>query len=356
MDTRLPLPIVTRRITLVGFDGVAALDLVGPLEVFATANVLFAREGLRPYDTRVLTTGPGLMNTSSGLRLEGDGSWRSSGQTDDVPDTLLVAGGQDVTPMLEDAEFIAWIRGQATRVRRIGSICTGAFVLAKAGLLNGKRATTHWLELQRLREGYPEVAVEGDAIFVRDGTVYTSAGISAGIDLALAMVEEDLGHRAAMDIARVLVLFMKRPGGQSQFSTRLRSQISGNTRLAGFVAWLSDNFFRPLTVEDMAAQAAMSYRTLVRVFARETGLTPARYLEGVRLEQAAQLLEDTTAAIAIVAQRCGFSSADRLRSAFQRRYKVSPQAYRERFSAFGRTPVADSAVPHDPRSQKRKTP
>ena len=318
----------TRTIALLGFDGVAALDITGPYEVFSLPGHLAPDKSAPPYRIVLLADQPGPVRSTSGLSLIADASWR--GYREQV-DTLLVAGGPDMTTLLNNHRLLAWLRSMSRHTRRIGSICTGAFVLAKAGLLDNRRATTHWGEVARLTQEHRSITVEPDSIYVKDGHVYTSAGITAGMDLALALVEEDLGRDIALAVARMLVLFLKRPGGQSQFSTQLQAQATEGQRLASLLNWLADHHQEPLTVEDMASQAGMSLRTFARVFVAETGDTPALYLEKLRLEHAVRLLETTGTSLDMTAQACGFTGHEQLRRAFQRHKGITPQAYQQRF-------------------------
>jgi transcriptional regulator GlxA family with amidase domain len=228
-------------------------------------------------------------------------------------------------------EVVRWVGRSAPSARRVASVCTGAFVLARAGLLDGRTATTHWADCAALAEQHPAVRVEPDRIFVRDGKVSTSAGVSAGIDLALAFVEEDLGTGVARAVARELVVFVKRPGGQTQFSTQLQWQLPERDALQTLQAWIADNLRGDLSVEALAARAGMSTRTFARVFAREVGLTPAAYVEAVRLEAARTALEDSGATVEGVARTCGFGTVETFRRAFHRHLGVSPSQYRERF-------------------------
>jgi transcriptional regulator GlxA family with amidase domain len=250
-------------ILLLGFEGATALDITGPHEVFALSSHLAQSDSLPPYRLVLLADHAGPFRSTSGLSLVADGSWRDfHGQAD----TLLVAGGPDMTHVVGNPKLLAWLRTMSARCRRIGSICTGAFALAEAGLLDNRRATTHWMDVERLAKEYPTVRVEPDAIYVRDRNIFTSAGITAGMDLALALVEEDLGQKAALAVARMLVLYLKRPGGQSQFSTRLQAQATEGRRLASLLAWLAKHYQESITVEAMASRAAMSERTFARVF------------------------------------------------------------------------------------------
>lgn len=240
-----------------------------------------------------------------------------------------------MTHVVGNRKLLAWLRAMSVRCRRIGSICTGAFALAEAGLLENRRATTHWMDVERLAQKYPTIRVEPDAIYVRDRNIFTSAGITAGMDLALALVEEDLGQKAALAVARMLVLYLKRPGGQSQFSTRLQAQATEGRRLASLLAWLAEHYQESITVETMASRAAMSERTFARVFVLETGDTPAYYLEKLRLEHAARLLETSGTSLDVAARNCGFTGREQLRRAFQRHRGITPQEYHKRFRTTG---------------------
>ena len=325
---RKPTQQQPRTIALLGFEGVAALDITGPYEVFSMPSYLAQDKTVPPYRIVLLADQPGPVRSASGLSLIAEASWRTF---HDKVDTLLVCGGPDMSALQRNQRLLAWLRSMARRTRRIGSICTGAFLLAEAGLLNNRRATTHWGEVARLAQEYQSITVEPDAIYVKDGHVYTSAGITAGMDLALALVEEDLGRDVALAVARMLILFLKRPGGQSQFSTQLQAQAIEGQRLADLLSWLADHHQKPLTVEDMACQAGMSPRTFARVFVTETGDTPALYLEKLRLEHAVRLLETTSTSLDITAQTCGFTGHEQLRRVFQRHKGITPQAYRQRF-------------------------
>ncbi|MFO0697805.1 MAG: GlxA family transcriptional regulator [Nitrospira sp.] len=321
-----------RTIALLGFEGAAVLDLTGPHEVFSVSSYLTQNKTVPPYRLVLLSDQSGPFRTASGLSLIADASWRTFHEKVDI---LLVAGGPDMTPRLNNRKLLDWLRTMSRRTRRVGSICTGAFLLAKAGLLENRRATTHWMEVARLAQEYPSITVEPDAIYVRDGHIFTSAGITAGMDLALALVEEDLGREMALAVARMLVLFLKRPGGQSQFSTQLQAQATEGQRLTGLLTWLADHYNQALTVEDMASRAGMSPRTFARVFAMEMGNTPALYLEKLRLEHAVRLLETTGTSLDITARKCGFSGHEQLRRTFQRHKGITPQAYQQRFRSTG---------------------
>ena len=313
---------------MVVYDDAEGLDITGPLDVFATANQLVRDHGNAGplYRLEIAAAQKdAAVTTSSGIRLLADASWRDSAGMD----TLLVAGGRGALQVPQ--ELVEWLRRSAPGMRRVGSICTGAFILARAGLLDGRRAATHWCRAEQLRRSYPQIDVEEDAIYVKDGAVYTSAGVTAGIDLALALLEEDHGLELALQVARDMVLYVKRPGGQSQLSTRLIAQFREGGVLAPTVRWIRDNYRDDLTNEALAAHAAMSLRNFARVFRRETGTTPARFIERTRLEAVVRLLEETGQALKSISQECGFQSGEHFRLAFTRRFGITPGQYRERF-------------------------
>jgi len=322
----------TRHIAMVAFPDAQMLDVVGPLEVFSRAARLATDEGRRgraPYTVEILARRPGPVVTSSGLAVV---AARGVGAVRGGIDTLFVSGGRGVDAALADRALIAWIARMSKRVSRLASVCTGAFVLAEAGVLDGKRAATHWHSCQRLAARYPNVRVEPDPIFVRAGSVYTSAGVTAGMDLALALVEEDHGPGLARQVARELVLFLKRPGGQSQFSAQLEVQLADRAPLAELSTWMADHLADDLSVETLARRAAMSPRNFARVFARSLGTTPARHVERLRVEAARRRLEESDAGVDQIAAQCGFGTRESLRRAFARTLKVSPSAYRARFA------------------------
>jgi len=320
-----------RTVVVVIHEGCELLDATGPASVFGVVNRTLREQAATPgYRVIIAAQERGAVTTSAGVQLVADAAWRDI--TGPI-DTTLVVGSPDeaLNCTLENRELIQWLQETGGRARRLVSVCTGAFFLAKAGLLNGRRVTTHWMDVDRMVREYPEVTVEPDAIYVRDGAIATSAGITAGIDLALALVEEDYGRKLALAIARRLVLYLKRPGGQSQFSSRLRSQMVTNGPLTPLLAWLEENVQQHITVEDLADRAAMSPRNFARVFLRETGMTPLKYLDQVRIERAKHLLEETSHPMETVARESGLSSAEQLRRTFQRCLGITPRAYRERF-------------------------
>ena len=316
---------------MVVYPGVQVLDVTGPLEVFANANRRLDQQGdLRAprYEIEIAAREPGPVRTTSGIELHAQRALR---EIRGPIDTLLVAGGDGVVEALRDRAVIRFLRRRSPHARRVASVCTGAFLLAEAGLLDGGRATTHWASCARLAARYPRIEVESDPIFVRDGKYWSSAGVCAGMDLALALVEQDHGRELALTVARWLVLFLKRPGGQSQFSAELAAQATEHDAIRGLQAWAQKHLDAALGVEALAKRAAMSPRNFARVFAREVGETPARWVERARVEAARRLLEESVAGMAEITQRCGFGSSESLRRAFLRRVRVSPAAYRARF-------------------------
>jgi transcriptional regulator GlxA family with amidase domain len=248
-------------------------------------------------------------------------------------DTLIVAGGIGTRRAMHDAALIQAIRDWSGRVRRLASVCTGAFLLAEAGLLDGRRVATHWWAAEDLQRRFPRIEVEPEPIFIRDGAIWTSAGVTAGIDLSLALIQDDLGHDQAMRIARQLVVFLKRPGGQAQFSATLEAQIAADQDFAELHAWVRDHLAEELKVERLAEQAGMSARTFARAYAAKAGRTPARMVETMRIESARRVLEATGRPLKQIARDCGFGDEERMRRAFQRRLGVCPLDYRVRFAA-----------------------
>ncbi|HZR84111.1 MAG TPA: GlxA family transcriptional regulator [Candidatus Binatia bacterium] len=318
---------------MIAFPAVQILDVTGPLEVFARSGRWLRDHGKPAYDAyevEILAASAGPFPASSGIELV---AARPYAAVRGGIDTLLVAGGPGVQAASEDRALLRWLRKVAPRVRRLGSVCTGTFVLAEAGLLDGKRVTTHWRACARLAERYPAVQVEPDPIFVRDGKICTSAGVTAGMDLALALVEEDFGRDVALAVARELVLFLRRPGGQSQFSAQLAAQTADREPLRELQAWIADHPGGDLSVESLARRVAMSPRNFARVFTREVGRTPARFVESIRIEAARRRLEESRDGVDAIASQCGFGTAESMRRAFLRRLRVPPSDYRDRFRA-----------------------
>jgi transcriptional regulator GlxA family with amidase domain len=322
------------RVAMVAYPDVQLLDVVGPLEVFARTTRWLEEKGLRSrgpaYDVEVVAPRRGRLRASSGLSLFAD---RALSGLRGPLDTVLVAGGRGTAKACEDPGILRALRRLEPRVRRFGSVCTGAFLLAEAGMLDGHLVTSHWQLAAELARRYPNVRVDADAIYIGDGHLYTSAGVTAGIDLALALVEEDHGRDVALGVARELVVFARRPGGQSQFSVHLATQLTERDSLRDTQRWMLEHPADDLSVDAVARRAAMSPRNFARVFKRDVGATPATWVEAMRVERARELLEETERNVEEVAVRCGFGSAETMRRAFLRRVKVPPSAYRERFRA-----------------------
>jgi transcriptional regulator GlxA family with amidase domain len=309
-----------------------AIDVVATLDILLLANNALRGGGGQGtgYATEVVAATPGSLTRWCGLTL----SARRPYQDVRGPiDTLVVGSVDDPDQLTRDARLVRWIRGIAPRARRVVALCTGAFLLAEAGLLDGRRATTHWTFCGQLARRYPLVTVDPEPIFVRDGHVYTSAGSTASMDVILALVEEDFGRRVALAVATNLVLFLKRPGGQAQFSAQLATQLAEREPLRELQAWIIDHPDETLDVAALARRVAMSPRNFFRVFTEEIGTTPARFVQRARVEAACRLLQDTHQSSDEIAARCGFGSAETMRAAFQRLLHTSPQAYRARFAA-----------------------
>jgi transcriptional regulator GlxA family with amidase domain len=320
-------PSPVRVIDVLTYPAVQLLDVTGPVQVFASANDLLARAGgTRPYLLKVVAQGGEGATASAGVTL----ATGPLTQPDEALDTLLIAGGEGAEAAAEDPVLIGWVRERATRARRVASVCTGAFLLAAAGMLDGRRAATHWMYCARLAERFPNVQVESDPIFVCDGSIWTSAGVTAGIDLALALVEEDLGRAVALAVARYLVVFLKRPGGQAQFSAALALQ-AADDEFGPLHEWINRHLADDLSLSVLADQAGMSERSFSRRYAEATGLTPARAIEQLRLEAARRLLSESRQPIKRIAQRCGLGSEETMRRSFLRLLGVTPQDYRARF-------------------------
>ncbi|MFJ1596067.1 GlxA family transcriptional regulator [Streptomyces sp. NPDC088261] len=312
-----------RSVLVVLFDDVQSLDVTGPVEVFAGAARFTGDPDAYRIRTASLDGGP--VRASSGLTLVPDTALAAAA----APHTLLVPGGSGTrTP---DPRLIDWLRENAPRAHRLVSVCTGALLLAEAGLLDGRRATTHWVAADLLSRKYPAVDVDPDPIFVRDGRVSTSAGVTSGIDLALALVEEDLGRDAALTVARHLVVFLRRPGNQAQFSARLAAQTAQRGPLRDVQAWIGEHPGGDLSVESLAGRARLSPRHFARAFRAETGTTPGRYVDRVRLEHARMLLEDSADGIEEISRASGYGTPEAMRRAFVKSLGTSPAEYRRRF-------------------------
>jgi transcriptional regulator GlxA family with amidase domain len=319
------------RVVLVAMPTSEGIDVVGTLDILFLANSALRRSGSRGagYAIEVVTARPGPISTWAGLKLVAERSYHDiRGRID----TVIIGAADDPNTLTGDARLVDWVGRTAPRARRVAALCTGAFVLAQAGLLDGRRATTHWTFCAELARRYPRVVVDPEPIFVSDRNVYTSAGSTASMDLVLALVEEDFGRRVALAVATSLVLFLKRPGGQAQFSAQLSTQLAERRPLRDLQAWIIDHPGEDLSAPVLARRAAMSPRNFFRVFTREIGITPARFVQRARLEAARRVLEETQQSLDEVAARCGFGSAETMRVAFQRVLGMSPQAYRARFT------------------------
>lgn len=321
---------MTRTIVFVGYDGVQGLDLTGPLDVFAGAQQWVARTGAAdPGYRTIVASGDGRpFRTTAGLTVLPDAG------LDDLPgtvDTIVVPGSEITLSEPYPEKIVAWLARSASGARRVTSVCTGAFLLAEAGLLDGRRATTHWAACRQLARRYPAVTVEPEPIYVRDGSVATSAGVTAGIDLALALVEDDLGRDAALTIARWLVMFLHRPGNQAQFSAQLAARYADREPIRDLQRWLGDHYGVELTVDAMAERARMSPRHFARTFRQQVGVSPGRYLQQVRIEAARRRLEESDTPAESVAVACGFGSPETMRRTFVQVLGMPPAEYRRRF-------------------------
>ena len=325
------------RVAMLAYPDIQILDVTGPLEVFSRTSRWLKETGRRPddaYSVEIIGLKRGAFRASSGLRLYAD---RAYTEVRRGIDTLMIAGGRGTEAYRSHAGLLKWIQRQSGHVRRIASVCTGAFFLAEAGLLKDRRATTHWSYCDRLAAGYPGVRVEPDTIFVREGPIYTSAGVTAGMDLALALVEEDHGREVALGVARELVMFVQRPGGQAQFSAQLSAQLAEHEPLRDLQAYVADHPADDLSIPTLARRVAMSPRNFARVFTREVGTTPARFVASVRVETARRLLEETHDDLESICARSGLGSTESMRRAFLAAVGIPPSQYRERFNR--RTPL-----------------
>jgi transcriptional regulator GlxA family with amidase domain len=318
---------VTRTIAILALPGVQLLDVSGPLDVFAEANVQAGRDF---YRLRVIATAPGDIRSSSGARLLPDGV--IDHMHSEAIDTLLIAGSPNAAQMQLNDLTVNWLRRVASTARRYGSVCGGAFFLGAAGLLDGKHVTTHWAVAEQLARAYPLIKLDADAIHVRDGRLRTAAGVTAGLDLALALVEEDLGRDIAKRVASQLVMFFKRPGGQLQFSRKGEAAPSGRSALQQVQRFIAAHPADDHGVDKLAARAGLSPRHFARLFRHEVGMTPAAWVETARVSTARQLLETGGNAPKQVAVQCGFANADTLRRAFVRHVGVTPAEYRKRYA------------------------
>jgi transcriptional regulator GlxA family with amidase domain len=324
----------SRLVVVLAFEGVQLLDVAGPVQTFASTNEMMSEALVTPYRIVVVSRRGGTIHSSSGLPIVTQPIARAIGRK--RVDTLIVPGGAGVHDAAKDPKLVDWVIDQSSAARRIASVCTGAFLLAQAGILAGRRATTHWKSCGRLQQRYPDIRVEPDPIYVQEGKIWTSAGVTAGIDLSLALVQEDLGRTVAMQVARHLVVFLNRPGGQSQFSASLEAQAAaadGNApnHFAPLHGWIAEHLADDLRVERLAEQAGMSPRTFARIYADRMGITPARMVEKIRVEAVRRTLEETDMPLKRIALVCGFGQEERLRRAFTRQVGTTPAEYRRRF-------------------------
>ena len=320
-----------RLVVFVVYPDIVLLDLVGPLQVFSHA--LSTRTQKNGYECVVVSVDGGLTETNTVVPIP---TAPMSSIAERPVHTLVVVGGDGAIPGMRDVNLVDGVKALGARAQRVSSVCSGALVLAAAGMLNGRRAVTHWDDCKMLADRFPEVQVELDPIFVKDGDVWTSAGITAGIDMALAIVAEDLGRMSALNVARSMVAQMVRSGGQSQYSPALGRQVKdGGGRFEALHLWISDNLSSDLSVDALAAQAGMSPRNFARVYTREMGTTPAKVVEAMRIESAQHVLETSSKSLKHIARTCGFKDEDRLRRAFLRTLKVTPSEYRQNFRSTG---------------------
>jgi transcriptional regulator GlxA family with amidase domain len=345
-------PLNPRLIAFAAFEGMRVLDLTGPLDAFSLANVARGPGAQASYSLRVVSERGGPVGTSSGLAV----STESLSSLDGAEiDTLIVAGGASalrhdsslaaVEAWLESQKgLVAWIAKRAPHTRRVCSVCTGTFLLAAARQLAGRTVTTHWAAAKLLADCFPDVRVEPDRIFVHDGPVWTSGGVTSGIDLALALIEDDIGSETALKTARFMVVFVKRPGGQSQYSVPLAAQVTDRGNFAALHAWMWEHLTEDLRVEELAKQAGMSRRTFMRSYAAATGRTPGKTIEAMRLDAARVALEGTNKSLKQIARETGFGDEDRMRRVFQRQLDVTPVDYRARFSPRVRTRTRHQAA------------
>jgi len=320
-------PAGNRRLAILMYPRVRELDVAGIVDVFSSANAILPEE--RRYALEFISTekAPELSGMF-GLQLRGGPHYST---LKGGVDTLLIPGGIGIEAGQTQTALLKWLRKQARSTRRVGSVCVGAFLLAEAGLLDGRRATTHWAFAQKLAAQFPAVKVDPDPIWVKDGNLYSAAGATSGIDLCLALLEEDHGRKVALEVARMLVVFLCRPGNQAQFSVSLQEQTTESRPLRDLQVWMLDHLADDLSVPALAARAAMSDRNFQRVFTRELGKSPAHYVEEIRIEAVRRKLERSTQSLEEIAAACGFNSADVMGRSFLRQLKVTPAEYRARF-------------------------
>lgn len=322
-----------RAVDIIVYPGFKALEAIGPMSVFEYANLHLQRRGQSSgYDVQVASTGIGPVQSDTLMSLHAS----KAINTIALPDDAIIVGARNIQAALDGAwPIVDWVVAVCPRISRLAALCSGAFFLASAGVLEGKRATTHWSVARLLQEQFPSISVDVDAIFVRAGNLWTSAGVTAGIDLALAFVEEDFGRELALEVATEMVVYLKRPGGQSQFSTYLMSQKTARPNIREIQNWILENLHQRLSVAMLAQKAMMSIRNFARVFQHEVGVSTLEFIEMGRFELARQLLADVSLPIKTIASRSGFTDDDHMRRVFQKRLGITPKIYRERFATTG---------------------
>jgi len=324
-------PSKSRRIIFTVYKGVSLLDLAGPLEAFRIADAFSPSRGRRAsYECTVVSSRGGRVMTADGVELNTKPARKAA---KNPIDTLVVPGGFFVDDVTRDRTLVQWIAKTAPGCRRVCSVCVGSFLLAEAGILDGRRAATHWKHAPLLASSYPAVTVEPDAIFVRDGRIWSSAGVTSGIDLALALIEQDAGRKVAMDVARMLVVYLKRAGGQSQYSALLAAQAQSDSDMFNDLEqWIAEHLKNDLRIEALAERVHMSPRNFARLYAKTRGRTPAKAIEAIRIDAARRRLEETVDRIATIAEDCGFSNEEQMRATFVRVLGVPPREYRKHFA------------------------
>lgn len=324
---------VTRTVDIIVYPGFKAMEAIGPMSVFEYANLHLQRRGRAPgYDVRVASSRLGPIRSDTLMSLDATKVLSTLA----LPDCAIVVGARHIHDALaEGGAIVEWVADVSPRIARLASLCSGAFFLAAAGVLDGRRATTHWSVAARLQADYPAVAVDADAIFIRAGNLWTSAGVTAGMDLALALVEEDFGRDLALEVATEMVVYLKRPGGQSQFSSHLLSERTARPNIRELQNWILENLHERFTTAQLADKAVMSERHFARVFQQEVGLSPQEFIETCRFERATQLLADLALALKSVAARAGFSDEAHMRRVFMKKLGIAPRVYRERFATTG---------------------
>ena len=339
------------KLTLVVFDGVQALDVAGPLDVFAEANLLLPRKD--HYQITLVGERPDSVMCSSGIEFKVHVDYPNFHAESDL---LLVAGGPRVPEYRPDPAFLAWLNDRARGAAKFGAVCNGVFLLGHAGLLAGREVTTHWDHAERLAVQFPELNVRPDKIFVRDGNLFTCGGVTAGIDLCLSLVAEDWGHDLAVKVAKRLIVYIRRDGGQSQYSPYLAVGPDEDSLVAKVLKHVTDHISEALTIEDIADAVGVSRRTFSRAFAKHAHVTPSVFVEQVRIDFARKLLEETDVPLKTVAFRCGFHNATQMRMIFSRRLKTTPKLYRERFRADDVPQVGAIALVKSALAPKKKSP